>query len=332
MIRAARSFHIARRSHIPAAILLVLLAQLLSIDGFAQRKRRPPAGGRVAVVVDERLSALRDAPDLSANLIRRLGRGTLVALSGATSARGGVTFYRVSVTRRTSGWLQFEAFVTASRRGDDERLLRLVRGSENFDRLARARIFLELFPRSPLRPAALLLFGDAAEEAAARLTREAARRLSATEMLAGGAPPQSYYLNYVGLDRYRRQSVRFVFDPEARRFHYDGAAWRELLRRYPRSPEAEEARARLGRASLKAARQLNYGRCESGIPRSARSDSECGESPLRRWNRARKWLLQNRARAGRLSAFLAVGQGRGLLEDRVRLSCLKQPGGKELCP
>jgi len=43
-------------------------------------KRRVPAGGRVAVIVDERLSALRATPELSGVLLRRMGRGTLVAV------------------------------------------------------------------------------------------------------------------------------------------------------------------------------------------------------------------------------------------------------------
>jgi hypothetical protein len=37
----------------------------------------------------------------------------------------------------------------------------------------------------------------------------------------------------------------FVFDRTSKRLHYDGAAWRELTRRYPNSPEAVEARKRL---------------------------------------------------------------------------------------
>ena len=88
----------------------------------------------------------------------------------------------------------------------------------------------------------LLLLGDTAEEMAARLSTDTARRLR--EGL-GEAPEFSYYLNYTGLDRYNRQRVVFVFDQSTKRFHYDGAAWRELIRRYPRSPEAAEARKRL---------------------------------------------------------------------------------------
>jgi hypothetical protein len=196
-------------------------------------------------VVDERLAALRDAPQLSANLLQRLGRGRFVAVAGERVSRDGVTFYRVAVTSRTGGWIQADAVVRPSRAGDDERLLRLIRGSEEFDRLARARIFLEAFQHSTLRPAVLLIVGDAAEEAAAKLTREAERRLDEREMAAGGAPLASYFLNFNGLDRYRKQGIVFVFDRAPKKFHYDGASWREILRLYPHSPEAAQARRRL---------------------------------------------------------------------------------------
>src|SRR4030095_10130101 len=92
------------------------------------------------------------------------------------------------------------------------------------------------------RPEVLLLFGDTAEEVAVKLSSDAARRLK--EEL-GDAPEFSYYLNYTGLDRYNRQRVGFVFDKSTKRFHYDGAAWREGIRRYPRSSEAGEARKRM---------------------------------------------------------------------------------------
>lgn len=232
------------------ALLLLLSFTFAQLPASAQKKRRPPSGGRVAVVVDERLAALRDGPSLSANVLRRLGRGRVVAVAGARESEGGVTFYRVVLTRRTGGWLQADAVVSSSRAGDDARLLRLVRGSQGFDRLARARIFLDTFARSPLRPAALLLFGDEAEAAAVSLSREAARRLDEREMEAGGAPRASYFLSYSGLDRYRRQGVVFTFDAASKRFRYDGAAWREVVRRHPRSAEAAEARARI--ASLSA--------------------------------------------------------------------------------
>jgi hypothetical protein len=222
---------------------------LLLISAFshsiAQAQRRAPAGGTRAVVVDERLAALRDEPTLSARLLQRMTRGRMVTILGQKRAPEGVVFYRVAVTRRTRGWLQSEAVVQPGRAGDDERLLRLIRASEDFDRVVRARIFLDMFSKSPLRSSVLMLYGQAAEEAAVKLSREAARRLEEREMTAGGAPLFSYFMNYNGLDRYRRQDIVFTFDPGRKQYRYDGAAWREILRRYPQSPEAAEARKRL---------------------------------------------------------------------------------------
>ncbi|HEX8422135.1 MAG TPA: hypothetical protein VF634_01925, partial [Pyrinomonadaceae bacterium] len=157
--------------------------------------------------MDERLSALRDAPELSARLLQRMSRGRMVAITSTKRSPDGLTFYRVIVTRRTRGWLQSEAVVSPARAGDDERLLRLIRGSKDFDRIVRARIFLDMFPRSSLRPAVLMLYAEAAEDAAGRLSREAVRRLDEGEMAANGAPLFSYFLNYNGLDRYNRQGI-----------------------------------------------------------------------------------------------------------------------------
>jgi hypothetical protein len=230
-------------------VLVTLIAALLCalcslVETPAQQRRRVPITNRSAIVVDERLAVLRDGPELSARLLQRMSRGRVVLILGAKRSSDGLTFYRVAVTRRTSGWLQSEAVVSPGR-SDDERLLRLIRSSEDFDRVVRARIFLDLFPRSPARPQVLLIYGEAAEAAATRLSRDASRRLDEREMAANGAPPFSYYLSYSGLDRYRRQGITFTFNRASKQFHYDGESWREILRRYPRSPEALEARKRL---------------------------------------------------------------------------------------
>jgi hypothetical protein len=225
--------------------LLASACALASVSVAVAQRRRATIGNRSAVVVDERLAALRDGPDLSAQLLHRLSRGRAVLVTGAKRTADGLTFYRVAVTRRTGGWLQSEAVVSPARAEDDERLLRLIRASEDFDRIARARIFLDLFPRSPSRPAVLMIYAEAAEAAAARLSRDAARRLDEREMSANGAPVFSYFLSYNGLDRYRRQGITFTFNRALKQFHYDGESWREILRRYPRSPEATDARKRL---------------------------------------------------------------------------------------
>ncbi|HLL74732.1 MAG TPA: hypothetical protein VK421_05665, partial [Pyrinomonadaceae bacterium] len=231
-VRLRRSTLVSTSLAIFASLLISTF--LLAAPARAQKKRRGATGPRFAVVVDERLSALRDAPGFAGALMQRLGRGRAVQLTGARRASDGAAFVQVAVSSRTSGWVQSESLASPARPGDDERLLRLVRGSEDFDRVERARIFLDTYARSPLRPAALLLLAEAAEAAAVRLSRDASRRLDAREMEAGGAPAHTYFLNYNGLDRYRRQGVNFTFDRATKQYAYDGAAWREIAARHPR--------------------------------------------------------------------------------------------------
>ena len=226
-----------------ASFLFIISAGWV-LNGFGQKPRVPP-GGHLAIVADERLAALRGSPDPGARLIRRLSRGRFVSIRGSSRTRNGLTFYQVAINRRTSGWLQSDAVIASWRAGDDERLTRLLDGADEFDRVARARIFFASFPRSALRPRVLLIYGDAAEEAAAKLSREAERRFERRELPAGGAPEFSYYLNYSGLDRYNRQGVTFTFDRATKQFHYEGWAWREIVRKYPNSPEVTAARTRL---------------------------------------------------------------------------------------
>jgi hypothetical protein len=226
------------------AVAVVVLFAATAFPSFPQKKRVPP-GGNIAVVADERLAALRVSPSLSARLIQRLGRGRFVSVRATRRNSEGILFSRVVVTRRTSGWVQSEAFVMSGRKGDDQRLAHLIGGTDEFDRIARARIFLNHFPRSSLRPRVLLALGDAAEEAAGQISREATRRFERREIPTDGAPEHSYYMNYNGLDRYNRQGVTFTFDRATKRFHYEGSAWREIVRKYPNSPEAAEAMKRL---------------------------------------------------------------------------------------
>jgi hypothetical protein len=175
-------------------------------------------------------------------------------VKGEKRSRDGVVFYRVNVTMRTGGWIQREAVVSPARPGDDARLLNLIKASEDFDRIARARIFLDNFTGSEFRPEVLLIYSQAAEEMAGRLSREAMRRLDEQEMNASGAPRHSYFMNYNGLDRYNRQGVTFVYDAREKMLRYDGEGWLELVHRYPRSPEAAEARKRLAARSASSAR------------------------------------------------------------------------------
>jgi len=197
-----------------------------------------------AIVVDERLAVLRSEPSLYAMPIQRMRTGRILAISGAKQADS-LTFYRVIVPPDNYGWVQAEAVVGKFRRGDDERLVRLVQASEGFEQIERAMIYLDNFPNSALRPPILLLTGDLIEENARRISLEAARKLERREMAASGAPLHSFYLNYTSLDRFRRLGINFVFNSNTKSIHYDGAAWKELVLKFPKTAEAAEAQKRL---------------------------------------------------------------------------------------
>jgi hypothetical protein len=203
-----------------------------------------------AIVVDERLAILRAEPSLYARAIQRMRMGRAVRISGSKQADG-VTFYRVTALPNNSGWIQSEAVVSKFRRGDDARLAKLVQAADGFEQIEAAMLFLETFIDSPLRPAILLLLGDLTEEISLKLSAEATRRLHRREMIASGAPLHSFYLNYVSLDRYRKLGIHFWFNSATKLFHYDGASWREIITKFPRSAEAGEAQKRLGALKAK---------------------------------------------------------------------------------
>src|SRR5678815_2954343 len=114
---------------IPHKLTLCLLFILfLQLTGFAQKK--PPSVGRLAVVVDERLAALRATPQLNGRLVRRLSRGRLLAVRSIKTSADGISFFLVNVSSRTHGWIQREALVSPSRTGDDQILLTLIERSQ----------------------------------------------------------------------------------------------------------------------------------------------------------------------------------------------------------
>ena len=205
---------------------------------------KPRGNANMAIVVDERLAVLRVEPSLYARPFQRMRSGRLVSISGVREADG-VTFYRVVVPPNNYGWVQSEAVFGKFRHGEDERLARLIEATDGFEKIERAMLFLENFPHSPLRPAVLLLTGDAIEDSASKMSLEATRRLDRREMTAAGAPLHSFYLNYVSLDRYRKLGIDFVFNPNTKTFHYDGAVWKEIVSKFSKSSEAAEAQKRL---------------------------------------------------------------------------------------
>jgi hypothetical protein len=236
-------------------LFLLLLFVFLCFNAEAQKRIAKPQIKPVSVqknesssdkafVIDERLAVLRNAPSLFAKPLQRIRRGRQVTISGTKEADG-VTFYRVIVAPKTSGWLQKEAVAGRFRRGDDERLARLIQSSNGFEQIERAQIFLKNFTDSPFRPAILLLFGDLMEEIALKMSAEAAKRLSRREMAASGAPLHSFYLNYSSLDRYQKLGIGFLFNSNTKLFHYDGESWREIITKSSITNESKESQKRL---------------------------------------------------------------------------------------
>lgn len=232
---------------------LTLLLLFLFLPAYAQ-KRRTPRGktaaahsseiGKTAVVVDEKLSALRVSPSLFAEPVHRIQRGRTVRILDVKEADG-VRFFKVTVPPRYYGWVQEDAVFFNSRMEDETRLAKLVVASTGFEKIEIARQFLELYPKSAVRPGILLLFGDIIEEAALKLSKDANSRLKRSELAASGAPLHSYFLNFNMLDRYRKEGIIFLFEPKAKAFHYNGAAWSEIVQSFPKSAEAIEAKHRL---------------------------------------------------------------------------------------
>ncbi len=240
-------------------LLVVFLSVILALTSSVEAQKRRVSSnskktpfdaqkskeiGNTAVVIDEKLAVLRVKPSLFSDSIQRMRRGRKVQIVDSREADG-VIFYRVSAPPNNYGWVQSEAIFGKFRRGDDERLARLVQASDGFDQIEIAAKFLEIYPASALRPPILLLMGDLIEETAANLSRDAGRRLDKREMAASGAPFHSFYLNYVSLDRYRKLGIVFLFNSNTKNFHYDGASWREIVTKFPNSAEAAEARKRL---------------------------------------------------------------------------------------
>ncbi len=237
--------------------IFLLVFLVFTSTAEAQKRRFPPSPVKksavvpsprenlnTAIVIDERLAVLRAEPSLFARPLQRMRRGRAVSISGTREADG-VTFYRVVAVPNNSGWVQAEAVAGKFRRGDDERLAKLVQASEGFEQIERAGIFLETYLNSALRPAILLLLGDLLEDAALKISNEATKKLDRREMAASGAPLHSFYLNYTSLDRFRKINVDFVFNPTAKLLHYNGANWREIVSKFPKSSEAAEAQKRL---------------------------------------------------------------------------------------
>lgn len=228
------------------AIGLCLVINLVAITPLTThaQPRQAFVPGRGAVVFDERWSALRAQPKVKAPLKQRVRLGRRVGLLGAIKSKDGASYLRVAISRNQQGWMLADAVLRPGNAPDGERLLKLLAETrDDFSKARLAKLCADELRIPNIAPHCLLVLGETTERAAERLTRDAQRRVGDEEPRAG-LNKRAYFLNYVGLDRYNRLGVTFDFDEAGEKIVYDGAAYRELLRRYPRSAEAKMAQAR----------------------------------------------------------------------------------------
>ncbi|MEP7273000.1 MAG: hypothetical protein ABI882_15985 [Acidobacteriota bacterium] len=233
---AIHSDHILLKLFVLGAILVSSGRHVVLAGGSSK-----VVAGRRAIVCDERLSVLRTRPEIAAPFVQRLRRGRVIGITGVSPGRDGDRFYRVVVSSRTEGWILADAVARAGVESDLQKLIRMVESEvDGYARVKLASLMVTEFGRTRAAPMALLLLGESADDVADQLTRVANRRLKSLS-----SRRELYMLNDVGLDRYSRLGIRFRFEAAEERLVYDGAAYRILLRRYPRSLEAKSARARL---------------------------------------------------------------------------------------
>jgi hypothetical protein len=202
-----------------------------------------------AIVVDDRLSALRREPNLKSVVVRRLSPGRRVwIIFGRASTGDQPSFYRVAVTRRTSGWIHASALAVPGRAGEDHRLLALIEATQNsFERIRLCTLFAQNFSGSRLLPRVLLVLGEEADRAADSLRIRDITLPPGVEVQASPLLRRAILLTDSRLDRFSRIGVSFDLSSEGDHYVYDGRAYRQILSRYPGSEAALKARERLGR-------------------------------------------------------------------------------------
>jgi hypothetical protein len=227
-------------------LLVVCVLSLSVAPCLAQKKRKLFIPGQPAIVFDERLSALREQPEVKAPIRQRLSHGRSVGILGAAKSKSGSQFLRVAVSRNVRGWILAAALVRLGNAADGEKLLAAIAAAKDDITKARlARLCADSMRSSvTIAPRALLALGQAAENAASKLSRDALR-LQGKDAPDATVSQRDFVLSFDDLDRFNRAGITYDYDESQDRLVYDGAAYRELLRRYPRSAEAAQARERL---------------------------------------------------------------------------------------
>jgi hypothetical protein len=92
-----------------------------------------------------------------------------------------------------------------------------------------------------------------AEHASVALSQNARKHLKDIDARSDNL--RDYYLSDTGLDRYSKLGIAFDLKPSTAEYVYDGKAYREIVKRFPHSAEAQQARKRLDSAGQRLAQQ-----------------------------------------------------------------------------
>ncbi|KAF0207367.1 MAG: hypothetical protein FD167_5490 [bacterium] len=219
-------------------LTIIILLCFFSFPIYAVEKEPWNAEGqfRRAIVVDTGLSALRKSPSVASTCLRRLRIGRKIFIISSVKNSDGIKYYFVAVTRRTRGYIDASALVSPSQASDDVRLMRLVENAEGVDKIILAQALVKNFPQSRFCPDAFLAEGRVAEQIATELSRRTTRH--SPRQLDPEIDLERYLLNYSGLDKYNRLGINFQIDPIEKIYRYDGAAYKKILTRYPKSQAA----------------------------------------------------------------------------------------------
>lgn len=250
------------RKPVEAITVILAVAVVCVLAQEPQRSRQTTTPRRAtflkAFVVDDRLSALRREPTLYSEVVRRLHLGrSIYIIRGSSRER----FHRVAVTRRTRGWIHESALAIQGRAGEDQRIMKLIDGNRDktntdiIDQITLCRILIDHFPASRLVPRWLLRMGEEAERAAEAFSPRARKRLADGGRGEPEVSMREYYLSDASLDRFSRVRIVFDFNESAGEYVYEGNAYREIVKRFPRAGEAKVARERLEVAKQKMARR-----------------------------------------------------------------------------
>lgn len=225
------------------SLFTLLLILLLPLVIMAKEPWNNDHQFRRAYIVDPVLSALRRSPSSDGYCLKRLRLGRSLYIVSTTQNRQGVKYYYVAVTRRTRGYIDAASVIIPGVNQEDSRLMRIINSAAGIEKIMLCQMLAAKFPHSKYLPEVLILEGKTAEKLAKELSHRAT--IKPPTQYDPELDEARYWENYAGLDRFNRLDLHFISAGKDGSYRYDGAAYRKLLAKFPKSDFAEIARTRL---------------------------------------------------------------------------------------